>query len=348
MTAVYPHAKRPHRFRQTPLPRRRRALAAIVITMVLISTMTLMGGFGHALPPDRVIAVFSGNGTGSENYLVAQLRLPRLLVAALVGACMGISGALFQSLTRNPLGSPDVVGVNDGAASGALIVMLILHTGENDTPLGALLGGLFAGLLIFVVASRRRLNPMHLILAGIAVAPLLTAFNSYILIRADVDGAENASRWLVGSLNGSEWGRVAYLSAALAICVPFVLVLRRALDNLAMGEELATTLGVRVPAVRFGAAVLGIVLAAAATAASGPIAFVSLTAPHLARWLHPGSFRPCTSAAMGAGVLISSDFLATYISTGIQLPVGAVTGLLGGIYLAVFLVVNARRRGRGL
>ncbi|MGP0225251.1 FecCD family ABC transporter permease [Paenarthrobacter sp. NCHU4564] len=326
---------------------RRRILAAILVAVVLVSVLTLLGGLGHPLPLDRLVAVLEGSGTTSEKYLVTQIRLPRLVVAVLVGACMGLAGAIFQNLTRNPLGSPDVVGINDGAATGALLVILVMHAGETATPLGALLGGLAAGAVVFVLAARRGVKPMRLVLAGIAVAPLLTAFNSYLLIRADVDSAENASRWLVGSLGGAEWGRVSYLGLSLAVCTAAVLLLKRSLDNLSLGDELATSLGVRILPVRVTAGLAGIVLAATATAASGPIGFVSLTAPHLARWIHPGGFRPVTSAVTGASILVGSDFLATYTSTAIHLPVGAVTGLLGGIYLALYLGISSRRGIQG-
>ncbi|UYQ77765.1 iron chelate uptake ABC transporter family permease subunit [Glutamicibacter sp. JL.03c] len=323
-------------------------LCAVLVILLTIGIFTLLGGTGHPLTVKQLTSILFGSGSGSENYLLLQLRLPRLLLAILVGSCLGMSGALFQGLTRNPLGSPDVIGINAGAATGALLVILVLHAGETQTPTGALLGGLATGLIVFSIASKHRMNPTRLVLAGIAIGPLLTSVNSFLLLRADVDNAENAARWLVGSLNGADWERVSYLALTILLVAPLAMLLTKPLVLMGMGDDLASALGVNVSRTRIGVTAVASILAALATATSGPIGFVALAAPHLARWIAPGNIHPIISAVVGAVMLVSADFLATYTTPSLSLPVGTVTGLLGGAYLALYLGLQARRTKRGM
>ncbi|MEU6578723.1 iron chelate uptake ABC transporter family permease subunit [Streptomyces sp. NPDC046805] len=324
--------------------------ALIVVALLLIAALVagvLLIGTGDApIPPVDVLRTLAGNGTRFQEFIVDELRLPRVLVGLLVGASLGLGGALFQAVSRNPLGSPDVLGLTQGSTAGALTVIVLLSGSATEVTAGALAGGLVTGLGLYLLARERGVHGYRLVLVGIGVSAIVTAVNGYLLTQADLVDAARAVVWMTGSLDGRDWSQVWPLLALCAVLVPLVLVHARGLRMLEMGDDIAYALGVRVERVRLVAMIAAVLLTAAATAAAGPVSFVALTAPQLARRL-TGSPGPnlLPSLCMGAALLVTADWAAQRAFGADQLPVGVVTGVLGGVYL-LWLLVTERRAGR--
>lgn len=319
--------------------------ATLVVVIVAVTAVTLCTG-SYPVAPIDVVRVLAGDHAGPAGFVVWTLRAPRLVTGLLVGAGLAASGAIFQSLTRNPLGSPDIVGFNTGAASGALLVILLLHGSTVQISIGALAGGIVTALAVYLLAFRRGVQGYRLILVGIGVAAMLTSVNWYLLTRANVSDAQTAMVWITGSLNGRTWQQVQPVAVALLILLPLAIRRGRVLNILELGDESATSLGVRVERARLGALIIGVGLAAVAVAAAGPIAFIALTGPQIARRLTraPGP-NMIASALTGALLLAGADLAAQRVFDPVQLPVGVATGALGGSYLA-WLLARQWRAGR--
>ncbi|GAA4660049.1 FecCD family ABC transporter permease, partial [Kineococcus glutinatus] len=302
------------------------------------------------LTPREVLAVLLGGGDGGARFVVLELRLPRVAAAVLVGAALAVAGGLFQLLTRNPLGSPDVVGFNQGAAVGALVVLLLLGGTDAAVAGGALVGGLASAFAVYLLAVGRHGGESagyRLVLVGIGLSAVLQAVIHYLLTRARLEDAMGAQLWLTGSLNGRTWQHLVPLVVALLVLLPVALALGRPLALLSMGEELATALGVRSGRVRLVAVLVAVGLTAGSTAAAGPVLFVALAAPQIARRLTRTTGAGLGTAALtGAALLLLADVVAQRIPAPTQLPVGVVTAAVGGAYLAA-LLVGQWRRGRG-
>ncbi|GIF78547.1 iron ABC transporter [Asanoa siamensis] len=296
-----------------------------------------------------VFATFVGRGEAATEFIVLQLRLPRTLTAALVGAAFGLSGGIAQTIARNPLASPDVLGVTAGASAGAVTVIVLAGrygavSGTAATvgvPLTALAGGLLAALLVYLLAWRRGIDGHRLVLIGIGVAAVLASITSWLLLVADVADAGRAMVWLTGSLHSRGWEHVRPVALAVAVLLPLALVLTHTLGALQFGEDTATALGVRVEQSRTALLLVAVGLASVATAAAGPVAFVALAAPQLAQRA-TGAARPpmVTAGVFGAGLVVCADLAAQSVFP-VQLPVGVLTAGLGAPYL-IYLLVRRR------
>lgn len=322
----------------------------IVVVLLLVAAcaagVALIGTGDAKIPAADVLRTLAGNGTAYQDFIVNELRLPRVLVGLLVGASLGLGGALFQSVSRNPLGSPDVLGLSQGATAGALVVIVLLSGSASQVTAGALAGGLGTGLAIYALAWKRGVHGYRLVLVGIGVNAVMTAVNGYLLTKADLVDATRAVVWMTGSLNGRDWDQVRPLLALCAVLVPLVLANARGLRMMEMGDDVSYALGVRAQRVRLLLMIAAVLLTAAATAAAGPVSFVALTAPQLARRLtrSPGP-NLVPSLCMGAALLVAADWASQRAFGADQLPVGVVTGVLGGAYL-LWLLVTERRAGR--
>ncbi|GAA3156923.1 iron chelate uptake ABC transporter family permease subunit [Streptomyces rameus] len=324
---------------------------ALVVVLLLLAAACAAGvaliGTGDArIPAADVLRTLAGNGTAYQDFIVNELRLPRVLVGLLVGASLGLGGALFQSVSRNPLGSPDVLGLSQGSTAGALTVIVLMSGSAAQVTVGALAGGLATGLAIYVLAWKQGVHGYRLVLVGIGVNAVMTAVNGYLLTKADLVDATRAVVWMTGSLAGRDWDQVWPLLGLCAVLLPLVLANARGLRMTEMGDDIANALGVRVQRVRLLLMVSAVLLTAAATAAAGPVSFVALTAPQLARRLtrSPGP-NLVPSLCMGAALLVAADWASQRVFGADQLPVGVVTGVLGGAYL-LWLLVTERRAGR--
>ncbi|MEU4036271.1 FecCD family ABC transporter permease [Streptomyces collinus] len=325
-----------------------RALLVVVLLLAaaLAAGVALIGTGDAKIPAADVIRTLTGHGTAYQDFIVNELRLPRVLVGLLVGASLGLGGALFQTVSRNPLGSPDVLGLSQGSTAGALVVIVLMSGSAAQVTVGALVGGLMTGLAIYLLAWKQGVHGYRLVLVGIGVSAVATAVNGYLLTKADLVDAARAVVWMTGSLDGRDWDQVRPLAGLCAVLVPLVLAGARGLRMTEMGDDVAGALGVRVQRVRLVLMVCAVLLTSAATAAAGPVSFVALTAPQLARRLtrSPGP-NLLPSLCMGAALLVTADWAAQRVFGADQLPVGVVTGVLGGVYL-LWLLVTERRAGR--
>ncbi|KAB1150434.1 iron chelate uptake ABC transporter family permease subunit [Streptomyces luteolifulvus] len=325
-----------------------RAFTVVVLLLLaaLAASVVLIGTGDFPIPAADVLKTLLGDGNPGQEFIVNELRLPRVLVGLLVGASLGLGGALFQSISRNPLGSPDVLGLGQGATAGALVVIVLMSGDAAQVTLGALVGGLATGLAIYLLAWKQGVHGYRLVLVGIGVSAVLTAVNGYLLTVSDIIEASRAVVWMTGSLSGRDWSQVWPLLVLCAVLVPLVLVNARGLRMMEMGDDVSYALGVRVERVRLLLMTAAVLLTAAATAACGPVSFVALTAPQLARRLtrSPGP-NLLPSLCMGAALLVTADWISQWVFGADQLPVGVVTGVLGGVYL-LWLLVTERRAGR--
>ncbi|MER5934623.1 iron chelate uptake ABC transporter family permease subunit [Streptomyces sp. NPDC002054] len=325
----------------------RALVAGLTLTAVMLAMAVVLVGTGDfPIAPWDVVQTLLGNGTPADEFIVNDLRLPRVLVAVLVGAALGMAGAVFQSVARNPLGSPDLLGFGHGAAVGALGVIVLFKGDAGEVAVGALVGGLLTGAAIYLLAYKRGINGYRLVLVGIGASAMLIAGIQYLLTKSQLVDATRAMIWLTGSLAGRDWDQVWPLAATCAVVFPLVLGQGRALRMMEMGDDAAAAVGVRVERIRVLLMAAAILLTTAAAAAAGPIAFVALAAPQLARRLtrSPGS-NLVSGALMGAVLLLVSDWASQRAFGSDQLPVGVVTGLVGGVYL-LWLLVTERKAGR--
>ncbi|MGW2399604.1 FecCD family ABC transporter permease [Kitasatospora sp. NPDC001664] len=297
------------------------------------------------VPVSGVLDALLGSGPRGTRYVVTELRLPRVLTALLVGAALGLAGALFQTLARNPLGSPDVIGFTVGSATGALAVILVIGGSAASVAGGAVVGGLVTSAAVYLLARKGGAQSYRLVLVGIGVSSLLASLNAYLIARASFTDAQSAAVWLTGSLNARGWEHCGPLAVVLLVLLPAALVLGRSLRLLEMGDDTATALGIRAEPVRAGVVLVGVALTAAATAAAGPIPFVALIAPQAVRRLTRATGpNLLASALLGAVLLALSDLAAQRLLAPTQLPVGVFTGVVGGLYLVWLIARQWRRR----
>jgi iron complex transport system permease protein len=325
---------------------------SVVVVGVLVAAAAAAGvvalGSGDSPIAVRdVLRALAGDATGNVHMIVVDWRLPRVLLALMLGAALGVAGAIFQSLSRNPLGSPDIIGFNTGAATGALLVILVFEGGYFERAAGSLLGGVATALVVYLLAFKRGVQGFRLVLVGIAVSSMLSSVNAYLILHADITQAMAAATWQVGSLNGLGWEQARPVAVVLVVLVPLAVVLARPMRMMEMGDDAARSLGVNAEPVRLALLVTGVGLTAVATAAAGPISFVALAAPQLAhRVTRSAGLAVVPAAAMGALLLVVSDWAAQRVFAPTQLPVGVMTVCIGGGYL-VWLLARERKRGRG-
>jgi iron complex transport system permease protein len=336
---------------------RRLHVAATVATGLAVAGLLLSTSLGEtAMPLSDVLRTLAGLGDAGSELVVFGLRLPRVLTGVLVGAALGLSGALLQGITRNPLASPDILGINASASVAAVGVVILAGSAGGVSgraasvglPTAALAGSLVSGVLLYALAfQRRRLDPMRLVLVGVGISAAGASLVAWLLTLGDVGQVGPAITWLAGSLHAATWGRSLGVLSALLLVVPPLLVLHRRLSPLVLGDDVAAGLGVRVDRSRVVLLLLATVLAGAATSAAGAISFVALAAPQLAQRSAGRAYPPLfTSAAVGAGVVVWADLFArrgfSWVGLGAtELPVGLLTAVIGAPYL---LYVVARSR----
>ncbi|WP_182066512.1 FecCD family ABC transporter permease [Curtobacterium sp. ME12] len=289
-------------------------------------------------------AALTGSGDPEAQFIVLNQRLPRAVCAIGVGAALGVSGMLFQRISRNPLGSPDLIGFSTGAASGGLVTILVSGSASAVALAGGtIIGGFATAIAVYLLSASTRRHGERLVLVGIAVGAMLAAVNDYLLTRSDIERAQAAAAWKFGSMNAISWPHVLPTLLAITILLPMAAAGCQPLAILELGEELATTLGVNLAFWRPYLLTCGVALAAVSVAAVGPIAFIALAAPQLARRLLPHHHRGILPAlVLGALLLAAADFLAGRLLSPFQIPVGLITAALGGIYLLWLLAVPLR------
>nr|AAK95842.1 putative cytoplasmic permease PhuD [Photorhabdus luminescens] len=317
--------------------------AMLLLIMVLALFSMTIGKFNITI--EQIITIFWGPGSGSvSEKIIMDIRLPRVLPAIFVGAALGVSGAVFQSISRNALGSPDVIGFTVGAATGAIIQIVLFDNNAVQIAIAAVAGGTLTAAVVYLLSLKSgAIGGYRLILTGIGVGSVLSALNGLLLVKGNLDNAVMANLWLAGSLNARTWVHVFPVLTGVVLLVPLVLFMTRKLSIIEMGDDIACQLGIRVERVRLIMIFCAVVLAALATGAAGPIAFVALAAPQLVVRLTCSRNMPVISAAlMGACLLLSADLLTQLLPLRAAVPIGLMTGLVGGIYL-IWLLTRSRQ-----
>ncbi|MGW4202387.1 FecCD family ABC transporter permease [Streptomyces sp. NPDC004726] len=315
---------------------------AVLLALLLLLAVTGLARGDDWSTPGQVLSALAGRG--DEAVVVREWRLPRVAGAVVFGALLGGAGAAFQNLTRNALGSPDVIGLDAGAYTGALFSITVLGGTATQLALGSIAGGLLAAGAVFLLSVRAGLDGIRLIVVGIAVNAMLIALNSWIVLRADLDVAFAASGWSAGSLNGIGWDDLALPLAVASGLAVLLAVLARAMHQSALGDEIAVASGVGLTRHRLLMVGAGVGCTATVTAVTGPIAFIALAAPQIGRRVTAAPGVPLLPAALtGAVLLLAADLLAQTLVAPIALPVGAVTTAIGGLYLIRLLIKEVNR-----
>jgi iron complex transport system permease protein len=327
---------------------RRRAVVTAILAVAILGVFIvslIVGKSFYGL--DDVVRVMMGETVPGASFTVGELRLPRASLAVLAGFAFGVAGVTFQTMLRNPLASPDIIGITSGASAAAVFGIVVLSLSETLVSLLAVGGALATALAIYLLSNKGGFAGTRLILIGIGVAAMLDAAVTYVLSKAAVWDLQSAMRWLTGSLNGATWSIVVPLAVASMVLVPILLAQSRGLGVMRIGDDAAAGLGVRLNVTRVIAIVAAVTLLAFATAATGPIAFVAFMAgPIAARIVGPGGSLLLPSGLVGALLVLIADLLGQFAFDS-RYPVGVVTGVLGAPYL-IYLLIRTNRSGGSL
>lgn len=327
---------------------RRRILVTGGLLVAVLATYLVSLMVGQTFyTPAEVWAVMTGQTVPGASFTVGELRLPRSTVALLTGLCFGMGGAVFQTLLRNPLASPDIIGINAGASAAAVVGIVFLSLSGTAVSVLATVAAVGTALTIYLLAFKDGGAGARFILIGIGVAAIFNSVVAYVLSRAAEWDLQAAMRWITGSLNSASWNEVVPLAGAMVVVVPLLLWLTRDLELMRLGDEAAAALGVPVERRRILLIVSAVVLLAFATAAVGPISFVAfLSGPIAARMLGPVGSPVLVAGLFGSFLVLLADLTGQYL-LGMRLPVGVVTGVLGAPYL-IFLLIRSSRSGGSL
>ena len=327
---------------------RRRALVLAALALLVVATYLLSLMIGHTrYSLGDVLRVVAGQTVPGASFTVGDLRLPRATLALLVGLAFGMGGVTFQTMLRNPLAAPDVIGISSGASAAGVFAIVVLGLSGGVVSVIAVTAALLTALAIYLLAWKDGVVGTRLILVGIGVAAMLDSVVSWVLMRAASWDLQTAMRWLTGSLNDATWDQVVPVLVVVALVAPAMVWLGRDLDLLHHGDDTAAALGVPVERIRILAVVAAVLLIACATAAAGPIAFVAfLAGPIAARLVGPGVSLLVPSALVGALIVLIGDQVGQW-AFGTRYPVGVVTGALGAPFL-VYLLIRANRSGGSL
>ncbi|MGI5187356.1 FecCD family ABC transporter permease [Promicromonospora sp. CA-289599] len=325
--------------------RRRQILVVAGMTLLVLVAGTgalLVGAAG--LTPGQAIAGAVGLGDKGDVFIIQKLRLPRIEAAVVVGAAFGLAGALFQSTLRNPLASPDILGISSGASLGAVTGLLAL--GMSGVALSGLAfsGAGLVALAIWLLAWRKGLHSIRFVLVGVGFAYLCSSMVAWAMARAEENEAAGVLIWTVGSVSDIRGEQLALVAAGTLVLAVVVALVARTQGPLSLGDDNARALGVHVDAARVGTLLIAVALVALATSAAGPIAFVALVAPAIARRLvNDGGAALVASSATGAALTLVADVVGQHALLGVAAPVGIVTGLVGAPYLLWLLATNEKR-----
>jgi ABC-type enterobactin transport system permease subunit len=316
-------------------------LAAAAVLVLLSAASLGRGDFPIGL--GDVLRTLAGLGEKTQEFIVLELRAPRIVVGLLVGLALGVTGALFQTFARNPLASPDVLGITQGASVGAVAAIVLTGGGAIGVPLAALAGALVTGALLFVLTWRAGIDGYRLVLVGIALWSVMAALIDWLLTHAEIYDAAAAYVWITGSLNARTWDHAVPLVLSVAVLIPLALAAGRVLGVLQFGDDTARGLGVRLPLAQSAVVLIAVALVATSVAAAGPISFVALVVPQIAVRLTGGSRPPLLASGLLGAVLVVGADLTTRTVLPQALPVGILTAAIGAPYL-LWLLVRGRRR----
>lgn len=332
--------------------RPRAVIVPLLAALALFAAIVVGTGRGDSsIPLMDVVRVLFGGGDSGQRLVVIEFRLPRAVVGALVGASLGLAGAIIQGIARNPLASPDVLGITYGAAVGAVSVIVLGGEygsvsgplAEIGVPTASVIGGLLTAAIVYVFGVRRGLSGFRILLVGVGMQAILSSVVSWLLIKASIVDAGRAVLWMTGSLNGTNWDNAQAVGWALALLLPAALVLSFPFGALNFDDDTARGLGVRMNTTRAALLLTAVLLTATACAAAGPITFVALVCPQIAvRLMRTGTPPLLASALLGGAVTVWADVLGRTAFGRVELPVGILTAALGAPYLLYLLIRSGK------
>ena len=323
---------------RTRARRRTRTLTLGLLAVLLVAAFARVALGKYVVAVPDLLAVLAHEYTGPADYIVWQITLPRTVLGILTGVAFGLAGHLFQRVLRNPLASPDIMGVSSGAGLGAVVAITVLGLSGPAVTLSSLVGGIGLMAAVVLAAGGTHANIGKLVLTGVAGGALTGAAINAVLTRADIYAAQDAMQWLTGSLNAASWEDIARVAVCLLVLLPLCAWLAPSVDALVTGDALAAGLGVRVQGVRIAALALAVVLVAVAASTVGPVAFVSFMAAPIARGLGGGAGHAHHAALVGAVLMVVSDYVAAEAIPDLALPVGVVTAAAGAPVLLWLLI----------
>jgi len=320
-------------------PRRRLLIVLIGLAALLglaVGARVLLGDFTVTIPD--FVRILAGEQLPGASYIVLESKLPRALLAVLVGVTFGVAGAIFQTVLRNPLASPDVIGVSTGASAAAVFAIVVLGQSGGWVSLAAVVGAVLVALVVRAFAGGTA--GYRLVLVGVGLAAALQSVIQYLFTRADTYDAQLALWWLTGSVSRADWPTIRLLALLLAGLLPAVVVVSRSLRITELGADAAAGLGV-TPRRADALLLLAVVLTAVAVAAAGPVSFVAFLAGPIARAANGGRTTLTGAALTGAAIVVAADYAADYLLADVNYPVGVVTGALGAPFL-LWLLASGR------
>ncbi|MCC4909223.1 iron chelate uptake ABC transporter family permease subunit [Microbacterium sp. cx-59] len=318
----------------------------LLLVIVALGVGSLLLGKASATPAE-VVSALLGQGTKITGFVIGELRLPRTVTAIVVGVCLGVSGALLQTTLRNPLASPDIIGVTASASVAGIVGMISFDLSGFTLALAVIAGSLLAAALMYLLAWREGLSAYRLVLVGIGIAAVCAGVVSFVLSRSDIRDAQIALVWVTGSLNNSTWQAVLPVAACGAVLLALTTILLRTIRTLELGDDTAGGLGVPVERSRLGIIACAVALTAVAVSVAGPLGFVALASGQIARRLvGAGGSGILMAGLVGPTVLLAADLTAQFSWPGVSFPTGVVTGLVGAPLL-IWLLVRASRTGTG-
>lgn len=318
------------------------SIILVVLTLCLSVAMLMLGNTIY--PLTTVVKVVFGEQVQGASFAISTLRLPRMLAGLLAGMAFGIAGNTFQTMLRNPLASPDIIGVTSGSSVAAVFCILILKLSGNLVSIAAVISGLLVAILIYILSKGGSFSGGRLILIGIGIQAMLNAAISFLLLRASQYDVPVAMRWLSGSLNGMQMKSIPGLFLVVIIFGIVIISLGRHLKILELGDQSAITLGLKTDQTRLLLVLSAVFLIAFATAITGPIAFVAfLAGPIATRFVGTGESNVFPSGLVGASLVLGADLIGQF-AFDTRFPVGVITGILGSPYL-LFLLIRMNRRG---
>ncbi|OLT44728.1 iron ABC transporter permease [Saccharomonospora sp. CUA-673] len=322
----------------------RRTLGLIIGAGAAMLVLAYIGlSFGSSWStPGEVFGALTGT---QPSVVIAEWRGPRVVAAILFGAALGVAGAIFQNLTRNPMGSPDIIGLDAGAYTGALLVMTVFAGAGATVAFGSVVGGLITAVVVYVLSRSNGLSGMRLVVIGIAVNAMVTALNNWLILRAELEVAMAAVGWNSGSLNGIDWEDLVMPAAIIGVLLLGIALRAHAMHQSALGDSVAISTGVGLERQRLLMVFIGVGCTATVTSVAGPVVFVALAAPQIGRRLARAPGIPLLPAALCGAVLLQvADLIAQMLLAPVSLPVGVVTTAIGGCYLIWLLAQEVRRR----
>ncbi|GIN88101.1 iron ABC transporter permease [Heyndrickxia sporothermodurans] len=319
----------------------------LLLFAISIATLIVSTGLGDMkINPITVVKTFFGGGSSLEQLVVLKFRLPRILVALFVGIALAMAGGILQGIIRNPLASPDIIGITGGASAAVVGFLAIFSNKDNSLtvsigwmPVAAFIGATIVAFLVYFLAWKDGVSPIRLVLIGIGISAVMQAFTTLLMILGPIYRAGEANIWITGTVNGSNWGNVAVIVPCVFVLTCIVLISARKINIQEFGDEIATSVGSHVQKQRFFLLILSTALVGTAVAFGGGIGFVGLMAPHMARRLVGSSFGVLLPASgfIGGMLVMVADLIGRTVFTPLEVPAGVFTAAIGAPYFIYLL-----------